>query len=49
MTVRGVLYRSARILGDVQAAVRGPAPLVKRLVRKRALAYWIGLARRFLP
>lgn len=28
-------YRALSILGDVEAAERGPAPLAKRLIRKR--------------
>lgn len=32
---RSSFYRWARILGDVEAAEKGPAPLAKRLVRKR--------------
>lgn len=32
---RSTLYRWARILGEVEAAEKGPGPLAKRLVRKR--------------
>ncbi len=32
---RSQLYRSARALGTLDAASRGPVPLGKRLVRKR--------------
>lgn len=34
--LRSVLYRSARVLGDVQAAKKGPSSYGKRLVRKAA-------------
>ncbi|MFN2606923.1 MAG: hypothetical protein ABR511_03350 [Acidimicrobiales bacterium] len=33
-TLRRNLYRAARIMGDVQAAAKGPGPLGKRLARK---------------
>jgi len=33
--VRARLYRAASVLGDVQAAARGPVPLARRLARKR--------------
>lgn len=36
MRARSALYQAARILGDLQAAQRGPAPLGRRLVRKQA-------------
>lgn len=35
-SVRSQLYRAARDLGDLQAAVKGPVPLGKRYVRKAA-------------
>lgn len=37
MTVRSSLYRLARILGDIQAAKRGPQAMARRYLRKRAL------------
>lgn len=43
--VRRQFYRSARVLGDVEAASRGPAPLVRRLVRRAAYRRtnrWLG-------
>ena len=36
-TVRSASYFSARRIGDVHAAMRGPVPLTKRVVRKRVL------------
>lgn len=41
---RSAAYRFARILGDVQAARRGPTAVAKRQVRRRVLrksAGWI--------
>lgn len=32
---RSKLYEAARLLGDVEAAERGPVPLGKRLVRRQ--------------
>ncbi len=34
MTLRQFLYRAARLVGDVEAASRGPGAYGKRLVRK---------------
>lgn len=52
---RSTLYRAARLLGDAQAASRGPAPLAKRYARKavyrrtnsatRSLLKGLGLSR----
>ncbi len=35
MKTRAGLYLAARLLGDVQAAVKGPVPFVKRRVRAK--------------
>ena len=35
-SLRSQLYRSARILGDVEALSKGPAAYGKRVVRKKA-------------
>ena len=35
-SLRSNLYRSARVLGDVEAAEKGPAAYARRLARKRA-------------
>jgi hypothetical protein len=35
MKLRPALYLAARLLGDVQAAAKGPGPLVKRRVRAK--------------
>lgn len=32
---RRPVYRLGSIMGDIEAAERGPAPLAKRLIRKR--------------
>lgn len=42
-TLRGSLYRAARLLGDVQAVSKGPAATGRRIVRKQAYATWNGL------
>ena len=49
MTLRSSLYRAARLLGDVQAAQRGPASLARRMVRKRVYRAWNRPLRRWLP
>lgn len=36
MTARSALYRAARLLGDAEAARRGPAAYGKRRVRRMA-------------
>lgn len=33
---RRTLYKSARILGDIQAIRKGPKAILKRMIRKRA-------------
>ncbi len=43
---RSALYRLARLLGDLQAARRGPKALAKRMVRK---ALWRKLGRGLGP
>lgn len=35
MTTRSALYRAARLLGDVEAARRGPVAYGKRRVRRK--------------
>jgi hypothetical protein len=35
-SLRSQLYRSARIMGDVEALSKGPAAYGRRVVRKRA-------------
>jgi hypothetical protein len=47
-SLRSQLYRSARILGDVQAASKGPGAYGKRLLRKRAYRRTNGALSRFL-
>ncbi len=34
-SLRSELYRDARLLGDVQAASRGPGPYARRYVRRK--------------
>jgi hypothetical protein len=48
MKVRSSLYRTARVMGDLSAIGRGPARILKRLIRKalgrtfgRMLNRWI--------
>jgi hypothetical protein len=48
-SVRRGLYRSASILGDVNAVASGrPDKMVKRLVRKKVTPSWMGLLNRML-
>jgi hypothetical protein len=35
MSLRSFLYKSARLLGNVEAATKGPGPFVKRRVRAK--------------
>uniref|UniRef100_A0A832I8A1 Uncharacterized protein n=1 Tax=Pseudothermotoga hypogea TaxID=57487 RepID=A0A832I8A1_9THEM len=32
--IRSILYKSARVLGDVQAIFNGPSTIFKRLIRR---------------
>lgn len=48
MTVRRNLYNAARVLGDVEAAQRGPTSLAKRVARRRAYRLTGGATRRLL-
>ncbi len=34
--VRGQLYKSARLLGDLNAISRGPEKMIQRAIRKKA-------------
>jgi hypothetical protein len=45
---RRSLYRWARLLGDLEAAEKGPGPLGRRLVRKAVYRRTGGLTRRLL-
>jgi hypothetical protein len=45
---RSWLYRSARFLGDVEAAEKGPSAYAKRRVRRKVYATTNGLTRRLL-
>jgi hypothetical protein len=38
MTLRSFLYKSARLLGNVDAATKGPVPYVKRRARAKVYA-----------
>jgi hypothetical protein len=42
-SLRSQLYRSARILGDVEAMSKGPGAYAKRVVRKKAYGRSMGL------
>jgi hypothetical protein len=44
--LRSGLYGAARLLGDVEAATKGPGPFVRRRARAFGLAKWNGLFRR---
>jgi len=46
--MRGLLYRLARLLGDVNAVQRGPRAAVRRAVRKAALRGFGGWLARVL-
>ncbi|MFI5036789.1 MAG: hypothetical protein ACHQFZ_11395 [Acidimicrobiales bacterium] len=47
-SLRSALYRDARILGNLQAAARGPVPYARRYARRKAYATTNGLTRRIL-
>jgi hypothetical protein len=47
-SLRSQLYRSARDLGNVQAAARGPGSYAKRVVRRKVYAKSNGLTRSLL-
>jgi hypothetical protein len=38
MSLRSFLYKSARLLGNVEAATKGPVPYVKRRARAKVYA-----------
>jgi hypothetical protein len=40
------LYFAQRDMGDLSAAARGPAPLARRLIRRKATRTGFGLARK---
>jgi hypothetical protein len=42
-SLRSTLYRSARLLGNIEAVEKGPAALGKRYVRRRVYAKSNGL------
>jgi hypothetical protein len=45
---RSSLYRDARLLGDLQAASRGPLSFTRRYARRRVYATTNGMTRRML-
>ncbi|MGH9020609.1 MAG: hypothetical protein ACRDV0_06275 [Acidimicrobiales bacterium] len=45
---RSSLYRDARLMGDVQAAARGPMAFTRRYARRRVYATTNGMTRRML-
>ena len=47
-SLRSSLYRDARILGNVQAAAKGPGAYATRYARRRAYATTNGVTRSFL-
>ncbi len=46
-SLRSELYRSARLLGNVQAATRGPGAYAKRVARRKEYAKSMGMTRKF--
>jgi hypothetical protein len=47
-SLRSALYREARVLGNIEAAERGPVAYTKRYARRRAYAATNGVTRRIL-
>jgi hypothetical protein len=47
-SLRSQLYRDARILGNIEAAEKGPTSYGKRIVRRKVYAKTNGLTRKFL-
>jgi hypothetical protein len=47
-SLRSSLYRSARVLGNIQAAERGPLPYAQRIARRKVYATTNGMTRRVL-
>ena len=47
-SLRSSLYRSARLLGNIQAAERGPLSYAQRIARRKAYATTNGMTRRLL-
>jgi hypothetical protein len=47
-SLRSSLYRDARILGNVEAAAKGPGSYAQRYARRRAYATTNGITRSFL-
>lgn len=46
--LRSSLYRTARALGDAEAALKGPEAYVKRRVRRKAYGGWLRVLERLL-
>ena len=46
-SLRSQLYRSARILGDVEAMSKGPGAYANRVVRKKTYGRSMGLTNSF--
>jgi hypothetical protein len=47
-TLRAALYRNARLLGNIQAAERGPLSFAQRYARRKVYAKTNGATRRLL-
>lgn len=47
-SLRGQLYRSARLLGNVEAAEKGPGAYARRTVRRKVYRKINGLLAKFL-
>jgi len=47
-SMRSEMYRGARILGNLEAAERGPSAYAKRVARRKVYAKTNGATRKFL-
>jgi hypothetical protein len=47
-SLRSMLYRDARMLGNIEAAAKGPAAYSRRYARRKVYAKTNGLSRKFL-
>jgi len=47
-SLRSMLYRDARMLGNIEAAAKGPVAYSRRYARRKVYAKTNGLSRKFL-
>jgi len=47
-SLRSSLYRSARLMGNIEAAERGPLSYAQRIARRKVYATTNGMTRRWL-